>query len=84
MAAQTIASEQYANNTKTLTESADVSVNGTTTAYSAAIKDLAEVSGDVTAVTVSDGKVTALTYSNTKTCSYSKADGAAGSYSVSE
>lgn len=84
MAAQTIASEEYANNTKTLSEGTSVLVDGTSTLYNAAIKDLAEVSGNVTSVTVFDGKVTALTYSGTKTCSYSKADGAAGSYSVSK
>ena len=84
MAAQTIASEEYANNTKTLSEGTSVSVDGTATLYSAAIKKLAEVSGSVDSVTVSDGKVTALTYSGTKTCSYTKTGDSAGSYSVSK
>ena len=84
MAAQTIASEGYANNTKTLSEGSSVSVDGASTAYVTAIKNLAEVSGTVTSVSVSEGKVTSLTYSGTKTCSYTKADGAAGSYNVAK
>lgn len=84
MAAQTIASEEYANNTKTLSEGTSVSVDGTATLYSAAIKKLAEVNGSVDSVTVSDGKVTALTYSGTKTCTYTKTGDSAGSYSVAK
>ena len=84
MAAQTIASEEYAKNTKTLSEGTSVSVDGTATLYNAAIKNLAEVNGTVTSVSVSDGKVTSLTYSNTKTCTYTKTADSAGSYSVAK
>jgi len=78
MAAQTIASEEYANNVKDLSKDTSVNSNGSSVAYSAAIKSLGEVSGTITDVTVTDGKVTSLTYSGTKTCTYSD-----GSYSVS-
>lgn len=78
MAAQTIASEEYANNVKDLSKDTSVNSNGSSVAYSAAIKSLGEVSGTITNVTVTDGKVTSLTYSGTKTCTYSD-----GSYSVS-
>ncbi len=79
MAAQTIASEEYAaKSDKTLNASTSVTSNGSSVAYSAAIKSLGEVSGTITDVTVTDGKVTSLTYSGTKTCIYSD-----GSYSVS-
>lgn len=79
MAAQTIASEEYAaKSDKTLDASTSVNSNGSSVAYSAAIKSLGEVSGTITTVTVTNGKVTSLTYSGTKTCTYSD-----GSYSVS-
>ena len=84
MAAQTIASEEYANNVKDLSEGTSVNSNGSSVAYSAAIKSLGEVSGTVTAVTVTGGKVTSLTYSNTKTCTYTKTGDAAGTYSVAK
>lgn len=84
MAAQTIASEEYANNVKDLSEGTFVNSNGSSVAYSAAIKSLGEVSGTVTAVTVTGGKVTSLTYSNTKTCTYTKTGDAAGTYSVAK
>lgn len=79
MAAQTIASEEYAaKSDKPLDASTSVNSNGSSVAYSAAIKSLGEVSGTITTVTVTNGKVTSLTYSGTKTCTYSN-----GSYSVS-
>ena len=84
MAAQTIASEEYANNVKDLSEGTPVNSNGSSVAYSAAIKSLGEVSGTVTSVTVSGGKVTALTYSGSKTCTYTKTGDAAGTYSVAK
>lgn len=84
MAAQTIASEEYANNVKDLSEGTSVNSNGSSVVYSAAIKSLGEVSGTVTAVTVTGGKVTSLTYSNTKTCTYTKTGDAAGTYSVAK
>lgn len=84
MAAQTIASEEYANNVKDLSEGTSVNSNGSSVAYSAAIKSLGELSGTVTSVTVSGGKVTALTYSGSKTCTYTKTGDAAGTYSVAK
>lgn len=84
MAAQTIASEEYANNVKDLSEGTSVNSNGSSVSYSAAIKSLGEVSGTVTSVTVSGGKVTALTYSGSKTCTYTKTGDAAGTYSVAK
>ena len=85
MAAQTIASEEYAaKSDKTLDATTSVNSNGSSVAYSAAIKSLGEVSGTVTSVTVSGGKVTALTYSGSKTCTYTKTGDAAGTYSVAK
>lgn len=84
MAAQTIASEEYAKNNATLSEGSSVSVDGASTAYVTAIKNLAEVSGNITSVSISNGKVTSLTYTNTKTCEYTKTGDSAGSYSVSK
>jgi type IV pilus assembly protein PilA len=84
MAAQTIASEEYAKNTTSLSEGSNVTVDGASTAYTTAIKNLAEVSGTVTSVSVSSGKVTSLTYSGTKTCTYTKTGDSAGSYSVAK
>ena len=83
MAAQTIASEQYAN---------DASFNGgnikddtgATVTYKAAIEKLAEVNTDtVTGVVVEKGKVKTLTYNNgKKTCTYN-ADATGDKYTVS-
>lgn len=84
MAAQTIASEEYANNVKDLSAGTSVNSNGSSVTYSAAIQSLGEVSGTVTSVTVSGGKVTALTYSGSKTCTYTKTGDAAGTYSVAK
>ena len=82
MAAQTIASEQYANATTTLELTTKVKDSkGKEVESKAAIKELAEVKGEVTAITVADGKVKSLTYKNVKTCVYT-AD-AAEPYSVS-
>lgn len=82
MAAQTIASEQYAaaNGTLELTTKVKNS-KGTEVDYSAAIEELAEVKGHVKAVEVKDGKVVTLTYENVKTCVYTQAN--SDQYSVS-
>ena len=69
---------------QTLDASTSVNSNGSSVAYSAAIKSLGEVSGTVTSVTVSGGKVSALTYSGSKTCTYTKTGDAAGTYSVAK
>lgn len=82
MAAQTIASEQYANNTKELTATTELTVDGAKTTYAAEIRKLGEVSGTITAVTVADGKVSSLTYTGTKTCTYTA--GNTDKYSVSK
>lgn len=83
MAAQTIASEEYANNVKDLTVSTAVDSNGTSVSLSAAVKSLGEVTGTISDITVTNGKVTKLVYSNTKTCTYTATSDSAGSYSVS-
>ena len=84
MAAQTIASEEYANNVKDLTVSTAVDSNGTSVSLSAAVKSLGEVTGTISDITVTNGKVTKLVYSNTKTCTYTKTGDAAGTYSVAK
>lgn len=85
-AAQTIASGAYAGASSTYTfrpagAAADVSVTmtnltGNDSAAQSAIKQLAEVPGTVSSVTVtSDGLVTGLVYTNGgKTCTYTRAD----------
>lgn len=85
MAAQTIASEEYAKGTTSLSIGTAVQSGTTSASYSDAIKSLGEVNGTVTAVTIENGKVKSLTYSGTnKTCVYTVASGSnAGSYSVS-
>lgn len=83
MAAQTIASEEYAHNNKTLTVSTAVDSNGTSVSLTAAVKSLGEVTGTISDITVTNGKVTKLVYSNTKTCTYTATSDSAGSYSVS-
>lgn len=61
MAAQTLADEEYAKGT-TIT---------TTTVAVADIKELGEVTGDITIDTITDGKITMLTYKRAgKTCIY--------------
>ena len=79
MAAQTIVSEDYGSSTPLTTWSAAATgfagASSTTETFATAIKNLAEVNGTITAVTVSDGKVTGLTYqdsANAKQCVYNK------------
>lgn len=65
MAAQTLADEEYAIGTaepqiQTMLLSDDGKV----------IKNLGEVEGTISSITVSKGKVTALTYTRGKTCTY--------------
>ena len=82
LAAQTIVSEEYANGNGSLNASTNVTSSGSSVAYDAAIKSLGEVSGNITAVTVTDGKVVSLTYSGSKVCTYTHTSDSAGSYSV--
>lgn len=82
MAAQTIASEEYANNVKDLSAGTSVNSNGSSVTYTSAIAALGEVKGTISDVVVTGGKVTKLVYSNTKTCTYTASSDSAGSYSV--
>ena len=82
MAAQTIASEEYANNVKDLSKGTSVNSNGSSVTYTSAIAALGEVKGTISEVVVTGGKVTKLVYSNTKTCTYTASSDSAGSYSV--
>ena len=82
MAAQTIASEEYANNVKDLSAGTSVNSNGSSVTYTSAIAALGEVKGTISEVIVTEGKVTKLVYSNTKTCTYTASSDSAGSYSV--
>ena len=82
MAAQTIASEEYANNVKDLSAGTSVNSNGSSVTYTSAIAALGEVKGTISEVVVTGGKVTKLVYSNTKTCTYTASSDSAGSYSV--
>lgn len=82
MAAQTIASEEYANNVKDLSAGTSVNSNGSSVTYTSAIAALGEVKGTISEVVVTEGKVTKLVYSNTKTCTYTASSDSAGSYSV--
>lgn len=82
MAAQTIASEEYAKNNGTLSAATNLTSDGSSVTYANAIKSLGEVQGTVTAVTVTDGKVQSLTYSGSKTCTYTIDSDNVGSYSV--
>lgn len=83
MAAQTIASEEYAKNNGSLGAASSVNSNGTSVTYTSAIAALGEVKGTISEVNVVNGKVTKLVYSNTKTCTYTATSDSAGSYSVS-
>ena len=83
MAAQTIAAEKYG------TAKADVTF---TSDDITAIKDLAEVKGEISAITLGkagsdskyDGKITQLKYTkNGRTCTYQATDTSADAYSVS-
>ena len=73
MAAQTIASEQYAKHTTgtfSMNETTQVGKEATDT-YAAEIKTLGELKGTVTDVDVNEkGQVTTLTLQNGKTCVY--------------
>lgn len=73
LAAQTIASENYAFN-KGWTDATDTAATAT----------LAEVpAANIVSITVSDGKVTEVKYTNYgKTCTYTKTGTTAGAYSV--
>ncbi len=82
MAAQTIASEEYAKNVKSLSAGTSVNSNGSSVTYTSAIAALGEVKGTISEVVVTEGKVTKLVYSNTKTCTYTASSDSAGSYSV--
>ena len=66
MAAQTIASEQYAKGVKYMT--ATTAIGSSTLA--AEVKKLGETKNEPTTITVTDGKVVLLTYTNGKTCTY--------------
>ncbi|WP_417339335.1 type II secretion system protein [Gemmiger sp.] len=89
MAAQTIASEQYAKGSDkaNLTEASVVDKDGTNdVTLKAAIKKLGETTKEPTKVTVANGKVTYLEYTNGKTCKYDPANSATnsdGEYNVS-
>ena len=90
MAAQTIASEQYAKggeNNVNLTEDSVVGKDGTKdVTLKAAIKKLGETTNEPTTVTVTNGKVTSLEYTNGKTCKYDPAHSdtnSDGEYNVS-
>ena len=82
MAAQTLVDEEYA---KDLTAG---SSTNTTSVSEEDIKDLAEVDGDVSGLTVSGGKVQTITYTNgQKKCTYSKtpvANATDGNYNVED
>lgn len=79
MAAQTLVDEKYG----TVTKGTKITVGDTGTNVTfGQIEDLAEVKGDVTAVTLTnDNKIATLTYSNGKTCTYTAANN--DPYSVS-
>lgn len=73
MAAQTLADEKYATNTKTAIafDSATTKSTDATKVSQGDIKELGEVSGTVSDVTFNKGKVTTLTYTNGgKKCVY--------------
>ncbi|WP_418752434.1 prepilin-type N-terminal cleavage/methylation domain-containing protein [Frisingicoccus sp.] len=65
MAAQTLADEEYAIGTSdTAIKEMLLDDNGKV------IKNLGEVEGNITSITVDGGKITALTYTRGKTCAY--------------
>lgn len=91
MAAQTLVDEEYG--TQALTDTAEITYDkggekeaGDKKITEGEIKDLAEVSGEITAITISKGKVTGLTYKNSgKQCVYDKTkSGTSGAYKITD
>ncbi len=69
MAAQTLADEEYA------TGKTDAEIKTVLEAENCkAIKELGEVKGTISDITVSKGKITGLKYTRGKTCTYTEAD----------
>lgn len=75
MAAQTIASEQYAKGVKDMDEETEI---GSST-LKAEVQKLGETKNAPTDITVTDGKVVLLTYTNGKTCTYQPANSSTNS-----
>lgn len=88
MAAQTLADEKYATNTKTAItfDSATTKSTDAAKVSQGDIKELGEVSGTVSDVTFNKGKVTKLVYSNSgKKCTYEVASGSnTGTYTPAD
>lgn len=83
MAAQTLVDEKYAELNATGADAITVSDDANATVTIDAVKKLAEVSGTIDSVTVTEGKVTAVQYtSQNKTCYYKAGtNGEKGTYS---
>ncbi len=86
MAAQTLADEEYAKGSSTITfdETTTTLPNPKTAGivYECEVKTLGEVKGEITGVTITGGKITALTYTKAdKVCAYT--NGATVEYKVS-
>lgn len=71
MAAQTLVDEKYAEDSKTEIAVESTAQAGKTTILYSAVTNLAEVTGNLSNVTVTGGKITTLTYTNGgKKCVY--------------